>query len=73
MMPMSADMARAFTVRDFAAFGLGEIAYVRQVVVNEHPAYAIVGADGTVLTALQTREAAHGAIIQNDMEPLSVH
>ena len=73
MMPISADLARTFTVRDFAAFGLGEIAYVRPVTINDHPAYAVVGADGTVLTALQTREAAHGAIIQNDMEPLSLH
>ena len=73
MMPISADVARAFTAGDFATFGMGEIAYVRPVVINDHAAYAIVGADGTVLTALQTREAAHGAIIQNDMEPLSVH
>ncbi|MCA8909506.1 MAG: hypothetical protein KDA49_07915 [Rhodospirillaceae bacterium] len=73
MNPIPTDLARTLTDQSFAAFGMGEIAYVRPVTVNGQPAYAIIGADGSIITAFPTLEAARGAIIQNDMEPLSLH
>jgi len=69
---------RAIPPADFAALGVQQIAYVKPV-PNEGDAegqarsYAIHAADGTPLTVLQSREAAMAAVIQNDMEPLSVH
>ncbi|MCB9957068.1 MAG: hypothetical protein H6843_00460 [Rhodospirillaceae bacterium] len=73
MTPISTELARTLSGQDFAAYGMGEIAYVRPAVVNGQPAYAIIGADGSIITAFPTLAAARGAIIQNDMEPLSLH
>ena len=66
-------IARTVTEQNFATFGLGEIAFVRQVEINGHPAFAIIGADGAAITAYPSADAARGAIIQEDMEPLSLH
>lgn len=55
----------------FAALGVQQIAYVKRIDGERN--YAIHAADGTPLTVMQSREAAMAAVVQNDMEPLSVH
>jgi hypothetical protein len=62
----------------FAALGVQQIAYVKPVSAEEEATglghgFAIHAADGTPLTVMQSREAAMAAIVQNDMQPLSVH
>jgi len=69
---------RAIPPADFAALGVQQIAYVKPVTPEEEATglahgYAIHAADGTPLTVMQSREAAMAAIVQNEMEPLSVH
>ncbi len=64
---------RHLSPRDFAAFGVDHLAYVRPVTVNGVDAFSVHAADGTPLTVLPKRDVAFAAIRQNDMEALSVH
>ncbi|PWC34287.1 DUF1150 family protein [Azospirillum sp. TSO35-2] len=64
---------RQLSPQDFASFGLGDVAYVRPVEVDGTAAFAIHAADGTPLSVVADRDLAFAAIIQNDMEPASVH
>lgn len=64
---------RRFSPRDFAAFGVDIVAYVKPVRVNGTAGYAIHAADGTPLTLVRGRDAAFAAVRQHDMEPVSVH
>lgn len=59
--------------RDWAAFGAGEIAYIRPVVVDGVAAFAIHAADGTPIGAAPDPELAAAAIRQHEMEPARVH
>jgi len=61
------------TARDFASWGVEEVAYVRQAVVNGKDTWAIFAADGTVIGVAPDRVMAFAAARQNDLEPLSVH
>ncbi len=64
---------RQLSPQDFASFGLGDVAYVRPVEMDGTAAFAIHAADGTPLSVVADRDLAFAAIIQNDMEPVSVH
>ena len=59
--------------QDFAAFGVDLVAYVKPVVVDGAPGYAIHAADGTELTVVAGRAAAFAAVRRHEMEPVSVH
>jgi hypothetical protein len=65
----------AFTTpEDFAGWGLGEAAYVRQSTDTEGNAvWGIFRADGQPLGAAPTRDVALAAILQYELQPLSTH
>ncbi|HEV2303781.1 MAG TPA: DUF1150 family protein [Stellaceae bacterium] len=58
---------------EFARLGIEQIAYVKQVVVNDVVGYAVHAADGTQIALLPSRELASATLMQHDMEALSVH
>lgn len=59
---------------DFAGWGLGEAAYVRQAMDTDgNSIWAIFRADGQPLGAAPSRDLAFAAIRQYDLEPLSTH
>jgi len=62
-----------FTPREFAVLGLQDVAYVKRVIVNEAPAFAVCAADGTQIAVVGSYEVALATIRQHDLEPLSVH
>ncbi len=64
---------REITKQDLAALGLGQVAYVRSVVIDGSPAFAVHAANGQTLGALASDAAAQMAIRQNDLEPVSLH
>ncbi|CAK0760464.1 DUF1150 family protein [Azospirillaceae bacterium] len=64
---------RTLTPKEFVAFGLNVVAFVKPVRIRGVTGYGIFAADGTPLTVLTERETAVAAIRQNNMEPLSVH
>lgn len=59
--------------QDFCSLGLEDLAYVKTVMIEGQPLYAIHAADGTPLTVIKGRDVAFAAIRQHDMEPMSVH
>jgi len=73
MMNDTHSQLRQLSTQDFASFALGDVAYVRPVEMDGTTAFAIHAADGTPLSVVADRELAFAAIVQNDMEPVSVH
>jgi len=58
---------------EFAYWGVKDFAYIRPVLIDGQPAIAVHAANGLQLAVLETFSAAQVAVLQNDMEPLSVH
>ncbi len=56
-----------------ARLGMEEIAFVKPVMTENGPAFAIHAADGTPMAIASNRPLAQAAIIQNDMLPSLVH
>ncbi len=56
-----------------ASLGLEEIAFVKPVMTEDGPAFAIHAADGTPMALASNIPLANAAIIQNDMLPNLVH
>lgn len=63
----------ALSATDFAALGVNLVAYVKPVLADGQPGYAIHAADGTPLAMARDAAVAAASVRQNDMEPLSVH
>ncbi len=59
--------------QDWADFGVNDLAYLKQVKVEGEPRYAIHAANGTPLAVMDTRATAQAAILQNELEAVSVH
>jgi hypothetical protein len=59
--------------REFAVLGMNDLAYVKRIVVNDEPRFAIHSADGTQLALLPSQDIAYATVRQNDLEPMSVH
>jgi len=64
---------RHLTEEQLAKLGLSQIAYVRQVVVDGTPGFAIHAADGTPMALAGDRNVAVAAILQHEMVPALVH
>lgn len=59
--------------RSFATLGLEKIAYVKTIVENIKPTYAIHASDGTQPAVVEDRLVAVAMIRRNDLEPASLH
>jgi hypothetical protein len=59
--------------QQLAMLGMQQIAYIKPVVVNGTPAFAIHAADGTPMAIAEGREVALAAIVQHEMVPALVH
>ncbi len=70
--PMSLDI-RHLTAPQLAQLGVSQIAYVKPVVFNGTPAFAIHAADGTPMAVAGERDVAMAAIRQHEMVPALVH
>jgi hypothetical protein len=69
---------RAIPPADFAALGVQQLAYIKPIIVDVEKGsmshgYAVCAADGTQMAVLPSREVAMAAVLQHDMEPVSVH
>lgn len=65
--------AVSLSSRSFATLGLEKTAYVKTIVENIKPTYAIHAADGTKLAVVEDRLVAVAMIRRNDLEPASLH
>lgn len=70
---LTAAALRNLSLRDFAALGANEVAYLRPVVMNGAMAFSIHAADGTPIGAAPSAQLAAAAIRQHEMEPALVH
>lgn len=59
--------------QDFLAFGLNDVAYLRDVETEDGMVVGIFAADGTRMAVMKDFQTAVAAVRQNEMEPLSVH
>lgn len=59
--------------KEFALWGIQDIAYIRPVTVDGKTAFAVHAADGTRVAVMTTLALAQATVRQNDVEPLSVH
>jgi hypothetical protein len=57
----------------FAHLGMSDIAYVKRVIVDDEPVFAVHAADGTRMAILRDRETAVAALLQHELQPVSVH
>jgi hypothetical protein len=69
----SIESLRHISPQEFALFGMQDLAYVRRVVVNDEPAYAIHAADGSQIALMRDREVAIATLRNHDLEAVSVH
>ncbi len=64
---------RQMSARELALFGMQDLAYIKAVVVDQTPGYAVHAADGTQIAVMPDRDVAFAMVRQHDLEPLSVH
>jgi hypothetical protein len=64
---------RHLSVEQLARLGVAQIAYVKPVMMNGTPAFAIHAADGTPMAVTGNRDVAISAILQHEMLPTLVH
>lgn len=68
-----ADTALASTPVNLAKLGLHEVAYVRPAIVDNVQVWSIHNAAGDAVGVAPTFNQAWAAIVQNDLQPVSVH
>lgn len=64
---------RHISAQEFAFLGVNDIAYVKRIMVNDAPAYSVHAADGTKMAVLRDHATAVAALLQHDLEAVSVH
>jgi hypothetical protein len=57
---------------DLLQFGLGQVAYIREVRIMNKSLFAVHAADGTPMSVFDTETAAREAIAENDLEAVRV-
>jgi hypothetical protein len=68
-----AEKLRHISQQDLAAIGMQQLAYIRPAVVNGVTAFTIHAADGTQIGIAPNHDVAVAAVIQHELEPLSLH
>ena len=58
---------------DWLAFGLNDVAYLRPLVLEGKPVFAIHAADGSQLALAATRDIGLDALAQHDLEHVPLH
>ena len=67
------DALRRISAGDLAHLGLEQLAYVRRLVIDDQPMFAVFAADGSRMGVVSDHATAIAAILANDLEPASVH
>lgn len=67
------DATPLMSAHDFAQWGAEHVAYIKPVETDGRTLFAVFAANGQQLVLMETPDMARAAVIQNDLEPLSVH
>ncbi|MGD9637857.1 MAG: hypothetical protein AB7U85_02205 [Alphaproteobacteria bacterium] len=54
-------------------WGLENVSYVKFTVIEDKPVWGIYGAEGSLMTTANSRDAAFAIVKRFDLEPMSVH
>ena len=66
------DILRHLSPQAFQALGMGYVAYVRPVMIQNRQAFALHAADGTALTLVDSLEGAVVLARQNDLDAVTL-
>jgi hypothetical protein len=69
----NADSMLPMSDADLAVLGLADVAYLRPVVIDGQPGFAVHAANGNRLGIAPTREIARAFIREQELEPVSLH
>ena len=64
---------RHLSESELGLLGMEDVAYVKPVILDGAPAFAVHAANGTQIAVLTGRELAFAVVRQHNMEPVSVH
>ena len=64
---------REISQQELGLLGREDVAYVKSIVVEGQPAFAVHAADGTQIAVMENRDIAFAVVKQHGMEPVSVH
>lgn len=64
---------KTLSMTDFLAFGLNSLAYLKPAVVNGQSCFAIHAADGSQLALVASRDIGFAAMLEHELEPVSLH
>jgi len=70
---MTVERLKTMSSQDFVSFGVDVVAFVKPVKVDAQRGFAICAADGRQMAVVSDHDQAIAAILQNDLEPVSVH
>ena len=59
--------------QELGLLGREDVAYVKSIVVEGQPVFAVHAADGTQIAVMANRDLAFAVVRQHGMEPVSVH
>ena len=68
-----AEKLKQISPQDFAAMGMQHLAYIKPALVNGVSAFTIHAADGTQIGMAPNRDVAFAAVVQHELEPVSLH
>ncbi len=68
-----AESARTLDPTEFMVLGTDRLAYTRPVHTDHGEMVGVFGADGSQLAVAPNRDVAVALILQNDLEPTSLH
>ncbi len=72
--PLNLDVKlEAMQDQDLLNLGIHDLAYIRQVRVDDKVSYMIHAADGTPISSREDRASALATILGNDLEPTTLH
>lgn len=71
--PEGAAPVARMSATEFAELGLDDVAFIKVTEVDGSPAYAIHTADGNPVAVVEDRDIAFATVIQNNLQPVSVH
>jgi len=70
---LTIERLKAMSPQDFVSLGVNVVAFVKPVKLDARDGFAICAADGRQMAVVGDHEQALAAILQNDLEPVSVH
>jgi hypothetical protein len=70
---MTIEQLKTMSTQDFVTLGVNVVAFVKPVTVDSQNGFAICAADGRQMAVVGDHDQAVAAILQNDLEPVSVH